>query len=1196
MKPFDRLTEYLAQIERRLRVLTLTRGAAAIAAAALVFTVIAVVIANYFAFSGPSLVASRLLLFVALGFALGLGLLVPILRLNRRSAARRAEQKFPAFEERLLTFTERVRENPNDPFLDLLAADSLEMAQQADPQHVAARRWILSFASAAVGSLLVLLWLGTSGPGFLGYGTSLLWGGVPKGQNRPFYDIQVEPGDRTVRKQSDQLINANLVGFRAQRVRVMAKYASSSKWEQADMRPQADGSGYELLLAGIPESLSYYVEAAGVRSKEYHLRVVDLPAIKRIRVTYKFPAWTGMADAVEDPGGDLRAVEGTLAEVAVETDRPLANGSLVLDDGTKISLQEGAGTLHIGRVPIQKDGIYHVAAVELGENVRLSEDYFIEARKDKPPTIRITRPGRDARVSPIEEVTVAVEAADDFGLRTATLHYSVNAGPEQTVSLPAKGRKESVGSTTLYLEDFKLSPGDVVSMYATAKDARSVARTDMFFVEAQPFQREYSQSQQAGGGGGGGMGDDGRISQRQKEIIAATWNQIKDTSGDKAAAGENARFLSDVQSKLRDQARSLVNRMRSRQLAGANDEFKSFVEDMQKAVEAMGPATEKLRGQQWQPALQPEQKALQHLLRAEATFREIQVAFGSRGGGGGGNMGRDLEGLFDLELDTEKNQYETGQQSASADQRQREIDEALQKLEQLARRQQELAEQQRRNQQMTQQRWQQEMLRREAEQLQRRMEQLNREGSSSQMQQGQQSGRQQSGRQQAGGNASSSQLQQAIERLSQATRDMQQAGSSQGAGSPQREAESRRAAERLKEARELLSGMRQQQAENQLDDMVRKADQLAAQQQSFGNRMRQAFGTPGQPGHPEQRAGANREQAQQLAAEKEQMSEDLRKLESEMQKAMRELAATQRDAAGKLREALGNMQQEELGLRMRWSAQMIRRGLGNYAVMREAVVTQGLGNLSQQVREAQQALGAGRPTGEQKNIEQALAQAEKLRQQMEQVARGLRDGKGARNGDRNAAGQPGQQGQEPGQQSGQKQGSQGQSSGQGQDGQGQRGQGQSGQEPQGQLRAQRGGGWNSGSYGAVNRGDWLPAPGTVPLQGTDREALERMYRDGVRDLSRLENALEGDQELQRDVQDLVREMQRLDPRSFPGNPEMIERLYGQVLTGIEQVELQLRRRLDDQQAGNVRSTAGQPVPPGYADAVADYFRRLSRGK
>src|SRR5262249_41014394 len=157
------------------------------------------------------------------------------------------------------------------------------------------------------------------------------------------------------------------------------------------------------------------------------------------------------------------------------------------------------------------------------------------------------------------------------------------------------------------------------------------------------------------------------------------------------------------------------------------------VKAMETAVEAMGPAADKLKALEWKDALPSEQKALQYLLRAESVFKQIQVAFGQRGGGGGGmggGAGRDLESLFDLELDTEKNQYESASSAGGgAEQRKKEIDEALQKLEQLARRQQELAEQQRRNpQQASQQRYQQEMLRREAEQLKRQMEQLSRGG------------------------------------------------------------------------------------------------------------------------------------------------------------------------------------------------------------------------------------------------------------------------------------------------------------------------------------------------------------------------------------------------------------------------------------------------------------------------------------
>ena len=156
-----------------------------------------------------------------------------------------------------------------------------------------------------------------------------------------------------------------------------------------------NGTAYEFLFAGLPEPVEYYVEAAGVKSKTYKLDVVDLPGIKHIKVTYHFPSWLGMQDSVEDPGGDLRAVAGTVAELTVETDRPLKNGVIEMDDGSHIALEAGQRRQRLtAKVPVQKDGVYHFAAHEQGESVRLSEDYFIEAASDDAPTVKITHPGR----------------------------------------------------------------------------------------------------------------------------------------------------------------------------------------------------------------------------------------------------------------------------------------------------------------------------------------------------------------------------------------------------------------------------------------------------------------------------------------------------------------------------------------------------------------------------------------------------------------------------------------------------------------------------------------------------------------------------------------------------------------------------------------------------------------------------------
>jgi hypothetical protein len=426
------------------------------------------------------------------------------------------------------------------------------------------------------------------------------------------------------------------------------------------------------------------------------------------------------------------------------------------------------------------------------------------------------------------------------------------------------------------------------------------------------------------------------------------------------------------------------------------------------------------------------------------------------------------------------------------------------------------------------------MLRREAEEVQRKMEQLSRDGSQSQS--GQQSGQGQQSSQGRAGEGATQSLQRAIEQLSQAQRDMRQSSSTQS------QAEARRAAERLQAARDLLAGIRQQQTAGNVDDLARKADEMASRQQQFSNKLRRAFS--GQ----EQGQRANPQQAEDLASEKEKMATDYQGLEAEMGKAVRDTAGSNRQLSNKLRESLGQLQQNEISNRMRSTADYLRRGIGSSAVMREGITTQALNNLRDQLHEMQSSLANGQQGNgdkERQALEEALARTEQLRKEMS----------------RQAQSQSGQSGQ-----------------GQSQPGQSQSGQSQQGQPQQGQP-SERGGVQGGGG----------PAWG-------DAGAFIQNYNSTLRDLTQLQRQLQDNPQLSRDIGDMVRDMQRVDPRLFPGSPELMNRIEAQTLAGVDQIELQLRRMLDDQEGGYVRSGSAEPVPPGYADAVAEYFRKLSKEK
>ena len=184
MKPLDRLSEYLGAIERRLRLLALTRGIAVTAGMALALTIVAVLVINQFAFSNRSVIGARVFLFLGLALAIAAALIVPVIRLNRRNAARRAEAQYPAVRRAPADLHRAHRKQSRRSVPGTAGRRHARVAQQAEPQDVAKSSWIYGFSSAAVVAALVLIWLGISGPGFLGYGTSLLVGGTAQGRQQ----------------------------------------------------------------------------------------------------------------------------------------------------------------------------------------------------------------------------------------------------------------------------------------------------------------------------------------------------------------------------------------------------------------------------------------------------------------------------------------------------------------------------------------------------------------------------------------------------------------------------------------------------------------------------------------------------------------------------------------------------------------------------------------------------------------------------------------------------------------------------------------------------------------------------------------------------------------------------------------------------------------------------------------------------
>jgi hypothetical protein len=235
--------------------------------------------------------------------------------------------------------------------------------------------------------------------------------------------------------------------------------------------------------------------------------------------------------------------------------------------------------------------------------------------------------------------------------------------------------------------------------------------------------------------------------------------------------------------------------------------------------------------------------------------------------------------------------------------------------------------------------------------------------------------------------------------------------------------------------------------------------------------------------------------------------------------------------------------------------------------------------MSQGIRSAQQALGSEQS---QQDSQTALDRVERLRGQMETLTRDL----GARQ-----TGQMGQSGR-------QSRGSNGLArNGTVQNGsaEGQQNAFANGNRSGGlTIGGQRGDGLQPGPWIDTGNNSNLPQP-VAPDTSSIPSDSERVFEQSVSNLNQLRQTVRNDPEATRELRNLIDEMQRLDPSRFPGNPALLQQLHNQVMSDVDTLELQLRRKQDDR-SGDILSGNATSVPPGYEDAVAEYYRRLSKNQ
>jgi len=1169
------LVDVIRRVRNRWRLRLALRGAVVVVAGTSLALLLSASSLESLRFSAPAIIAFRIISVAVFVSLLVYGLVWPLRRrVTDAQVAMYLEECDPTLEARIMTAVEATA-NGGSPdhsphLVERLVEQAIERCRALDHgdevERASVRRHGVSLAAiAAITALVVAL-----GPAYLRHGLSALLVIYRTAEASSPYRIDVTPGSAKVPRGADQAIRAKLIGFTAKDAAVLMRSAANAQFERVPLLPAANEAGsFEGMLFHLDKQTEYLVESNGVRSAKFTLSVVDLPTVSQLDLEYRFPAYTGLPPRKIENAGDVAAIRGTDVLFRVTPTMKTPGGRIVLNDGSSATLTaQEDGTL-TGNFAVKTQGFYKIELTgPHGEKVDASPQYTIDVIDDQAPMVRFSKPGRDSQATPVEELFLEARADDDYGVRNLQLYYSVNGGAQKSVNLfSGKPLAEVSGSHTIYLEELGLKPGDFVSYFAKATDTDTVAgpktaTSDIYFVQIRPFKKDYraAQSQAMGGGGGGGGQQVGQLSQQQREIVAATFNIVRDkakTKPDKFR--ENVVFMNLAQAKLREQVEDLVQKLKAR-LGAVDPSFNNIAETLPKAVEEMKAAEAQLKALKADDALQPEQRALKLLQDAEQAY-EVQVAMQQGGGGGGGQgqMAEDLADLFELELDKLANQYEM-QQRAEQQQGDQQIDQLVEKLKELARRQQQELERQRRALQAGQSSSggggsSQRALADELEKAVRQLQQLTRE-------------------------QQRPEVTDAMRRLQDAADAARRAAAN---GSRDGGAQANEALQRLREAQQQLERNQGGRGDRDIQRVQREAEALASEQRDIAkdvNGLDQgAEGSP-QNGQNAQGSQAGRqEKAQQLGQRKDAMDKNVADLQNELEKLANSMRRDEKDAARKLDEAAGSIRDKRIREMIRYSRSALNGSPNQYAPAMEESISNNLEALSRKINEAAGSMGR---QAKQDSMSRAADKARDIARGLESLDQRMRDQ--ARQRQQRSKGSQNSQSSQGSQNS---QGSQGSQSAQN---------GQQGQQGGAANNGQPNGGSTDGAYGggayrgdARNWGGWYGGY----WDPNDVRQFRRDFREWATDAEALRRQLQQNNVNPRDLDDIIRDLYRFDNDRLYADPNGLAQLQAQVTDKMKKFEFSLRRKTDAANESLSLSGSDQ-VPEGFRTAIEEYYRSLAK--
>jgi hypothetical protein len=178
------------------------------------------------------------------------------------------------------------------------------------------------------------------------------------------------------------------------------------------------------------------------------------PIVGDVRVTYEYPAYTGLdARTVDGSTGDIAAVKGTRVRIETHPLRPARRALLLLGESGEAGELAVAlsGDRLTAELTLREDATYRFwLEPAFGRPIREARSHRLTAEPDAPPRVEILGPADRLELATPRPIEIGYSATDDYGLGAIDLVVRVGDRPEQRVPLRDGAGGRAVQGRTLW--------------------------------------------------------------------------------------------------------------------------------------------------------------------------------------------------------------------------------------------------------------------------------------------------------------------------------------------------------------------------------------------------------------------------------------------------------------------------------------------------------------------------------------------------------------------------------------------------------------------------------------------------------------------------------------------------------------------------------------------------------------------------